>query len=187
MTLSTSCPKPTRSTPDTKQFDRLTKLRARQAKWRAIALAKSKGKARKPVRQRNEARIKRKAASYRKVIASDFHKALRWFAYERSEARCECEQCVAIRRGVVVFGDLIVNGERIAQAWAEIPIWFTKRGGQLHRRFRSTDGELHHDSYKFFSEENPAELQHVRWVWKSCHQRIEAQHGTRRRFLRGSK
>ena len=143
----------------------------------------------KPIKQRNEKRIAKKAANYRKVIASDFHKDLRYAAYRRSEGRCECERCVAIR--TCKPWDRRITSEwtldEILLAYREIPVWFTKAGGPEHKRFRSTDGELHHDSYKFFGDENPAELQHVRWVWKSCHQRIEAEHGTRRRFLKGAK
>ena len=79
------------------------------------------------------------------------------------------------------------DAEAITLAHRQINVWFTTGGGSVSARFRSTEGELHHDSYRYFSKENPEELHHVRWVHKSCHQRIEAEHGTRRRFLSGRK
>lgn len=141
---------------------------------------------RKPVKQRNERRIKRKAVAYRKVIASDFHKQLRYKAWERSLGYCECERCVN-NRATYRRRDAWNLAWRVqATPVVQIPIWFTKSGGEPWKRFRSTEGELHHLTYKFFGDENPAELEHVRWMWKSCHQRVEAQHDTRRRFLKSS-
>lgn len=139
---------------------------------------------RKPIKQRNEKRIAKKAASYRKVIASDFHKRLRYAAYLRSGGACECTQCVAIRAGRT---RLVGDAEDVQGAYGRIPVWFTKSGAEPHKRFRSDAGEIHHMSYKFFGDENLDELALVRWVWKSCHQRIESEHGTRRRFLKGAK
>ena len=147
----------------------------------------------KPIPARNEARIRRKAKAYAKVIASDFHKRLRYDAYLRSGGLCECAECREIRgTSLAAFagGAAIVldwSAERIALAFAEIPVWLTKKGGEPWRRFRSTDGEVHHTSYHLFGEENPAELELVQWTWDGCHHRIEAEHHTRRRFLRGSR
>ena len=141
----------------------------------------------RPIKQRNEKRIAKKAANYQKVIASDFHKKLRFDAFQRSGGWCECEECVTLRRQGFLPTQKFFDEERLHLAWVRTFAWFTKKGGEPHKRFRSTDGELHHDSYKFFGDENPAEIQHVRWVWKSCHQRIEAEHGTRRRFLKGGR
>lgn len=136
----------------------------------------------KPLPKHNAKRVARKAKAYRTVLASDFHKKLRYDAYLRSRGLCECEECVEGRKLVQSGMDVeIITG---LNAVTPIPVWFTKSGGEPHRRFRSTDGELHHVSYKFFADENPAELAHVRWVWKTCHRRIEAEHGTRRTFLK---
>ncbi len=155
----------------------------------------------KPIPQRNEKRIARKAVGYRKVIASDFHKKLRYDAFLRSGGLCECERCAKIRRTIVPenvftlswgfpdqrFADTPWTRGEVERAYTPIPVWFTKKGGEPWRRFRSTLGETHHTSYKFFGEENPAELEFVEWQWDSCHQRIEAEKGTRRRFLKGRK
>ncbi len=140
----------------------------------------------KPVPQFNKARITRKAKAYAAVLRSGFHKMLRYLAYQRSGGFCECEECVEIRSGArAALGER--SAERITLAFAEIPCWFTKGGSEPHLRFRSTDGELHHTSYKFFGDENPAEIAFVQFTWKSCHQRIESEHGTRRRFLQGGR
>lgn len=156
------------------------------AKARAIAKARAKPRvARTPVKQRNERAIARRHANYRSVIASDFNKQLRYKTFVRSGGLCECDECVAIRTDP--SERLVMFPERIALAFAEIPVWFTKKGGEPWRRFRSNDGELHHLNYKYFGDENPDELRFVRWVWTSCHQRIEAEHGTRRRYLSGRK
>jgi hypothetical protein len=144
----------------------------------------------KPVPQFNHARIARKAKAYAAVIRSKFHKLLRYLAFQRSGGYCECEECVAVREGRFVPPHplaILANAERIAQAFTVIPCWFTKGGSEPHLRFRSKDGELHHDSYKLFGEENLAELAFVQWTWKSCHQRIEGEHQTRRRFLKGAR
>ena len=131
----------------------------------------------------NRRRQARRAQHYRQVLTSDFHKKLRYDAFMRSGGLCECAECAKIRKEP--YPRLLEETARIRHAWTPIPVWFTKRGGEPWRRFRSTDGETHHDSYKFFGDENPAELELVRWVWKVCHQRIEAEFGTRRLFLTG--
>lgn len=141
----------------------------------------------KPIKQRNEARIARKAKAYRAVLAAEWHKKLRYAAYERScstgRSLCECEQCHLCR----VFGLGVDNKRDVELAWREITIYFDHAAPPVWKRFHSKDGELHHMSYKHFGDENPAELHQVRWVHKSCHRRIEAEHGTRRRFLKGAK
>lgn len=165
-------PKPMKRSDIDAYVDRVQKARARQDRWRQQAIQRNKSKPRTQVKRRNETRIARKAKAYRKVLASDFHKQLRYLAFQRSGDVCECDEC----------RDGVRNRGKIPEG---IPVWFTKGGGAPWKRLRSKDGELHHTSYHFFGDENPAELQHVRWVWKECHQRIESEHGTRRRFLRG--
>lgn len=152
-----------------------------------------KEKPRKPLRKVNPQRQAKRLQAYRKVMASDFHKQLRYAAFLRSGGLCECERCVAIRkRNTTAFG--IPEGAWIKPAggmWAsdevtahsEIPVWFTKRGGEPWQRFRSKDGDTHHTSYKHFGDENPDELRLVQWVWRDCHKRIESEHNTRRRYL----
>ena len=171
-----ACPKP-------------AKAEKKRPKWLKRSMKPIKRSAlkssRKPIRQRNEKRIARKYAEYRKVIASDFHKELRYLAWRRSDGLCECDECIRLR--VLSPADCRALGPACASAWEIIPIWFANSGRKLYQRFRSTDGELHHLSYVHFGDETLAELRHVRWVWKSCHQRIEAEHGTRRRFLKGGR
>lgn len=130
----------------------------------------------------NRRRVERKAKAYRKVIGSDFHKQLRYLAFQRSGGLCECGRCVEVRRHPEQW-----DHHARDTAYSDIGCWFTVRGGAPYKRFRSKLGELHHESYKLFGRENPQEMQYVQWVHKSCHQRIEAEHGTRRRFLRGGK
>lgn len=136
----------------------------------------------KPIPAVNQKRMARRKKAYSKVIGSVFHKALRYLAYERSGGLCECERCVEVRRHAEQW-----DHRAREMAFAEIPIWFTKGGGKAHLRFRSDDGELHHTDYKYFGEKNPDEIHHVQWVWKDCHKRIEAEKGTRNRYLRGLK
>lgn len=189
-------PKPIKRTDAEQRVERLTKAWARKDRWRAKAIANAKGKPRPKVRGRNEKRIARKAKAYRTVLASDFHKRLRYEAFLRSRGYCECEQCVGWRKrntvDWVVFPDEVAKPTWGTVEWYErelahstIPVWFTNKGGESHRRFRSTDGELHHRDYAMFATENPAEIEHVLWVHKVCHQRLEAKHSTRRRFLTG--
>lgn len=142
----------------------------------------------KPLPARNAKKAAKKQASYRKVLASPFHKQLRYRAFERSQNLCECEDCVLIRgnKGDRLYGE-VITADRRRRAFTEIPVWFTKGSGEPWRRFRSDDGELHHVSYQMFGDENPDELRLVRWVWLACHHRIEAEQGTRRRFLKGGK
>ena len=174
--------------------DRSRRPLARKAFWKSGKgqLVRRTAMARQNVRQ-----AARRAKAYRKVLASDFHKQLRYAAFLRSGGLCECEQCVGIRkRNATAFG--IPEGAWIKPAggmWAsdevtahsEIPCWFTKCGKEPWQRFRSTDGELHHTSYKYLGKENPDELRLVQWVWRDCHKRIEAKYSTRRRYLQGSK
>lgn len=121
-------------------------------------------------------------------LRSDFHKQLRSWAYTLSNGRCECDEC---RMWRLTWDERkpwrVTDAAAISKAFSVIPIWFVQRGGAAYKRFRSTEGELHHDSYKYFGDENPAELAHVRWVWKDCHKRIEAEKGTRNRYVRGLK
>ncbi len=134
--------------------------------------------------KRNVQRAAKRAKAYRTVIASDFHKQLRYAAFLRSGGFCECPRCAPYRTAPLDDRWLVADVER---ACTPIPVWFTKRGAEPWQRFRSTDGELHHTSYKHFGAENLGELRLVQWCWKSCHQRIEAEHGTRRTYLRGTK
>ena len=136
----------------------------------------------KEIPKANRKRIERKAKAYAAVIRSDFHKRLRYAAAEWACGLCQCDRCREVRRHAEQW-----DHHARETAFTEIPVYFTATGGAAYKRFRSNDGELHHDSYKFFGDENPAEIQHVRWVWKSCHQRIESEHGTRRRFLKGGR
>jgi hypothetical protein len=190
--MTIGVPKPAKRTESEQVVERLTKAWARRDRWRAKAIANAKGKPRTKVKARNEKRIARKAKAYRTVIASDFHKALRYAAYQRSGGLCECEQCVGHRRAKQPFPGLVWWADaEIALAYTEIPCWFVQGGGEPFRRFRSTEGELHHAGkkgrapYSLFGEENPAELELVQWVHTSCHQRLEREHSTRRRFLTG--
>lgn len=148
-------------------------------------LTRSSGPLRKTkMRALNATRQAKRAKQYRTVIASDFHKRLRYAAFERSGGLCECAQCKDIRQGTAIHAGPVVE---VAQAFVPIPCWFTVRGKKPWQRFRSNDGELHHTSYRLYGDENPDELRLVQWVWKDCHRRIEAEHGTRRRFLSHSK
>lgn len=175
-----SVPKPAKRTESEQVVERLTKAWARRDRWRAKAIAKAKWKPRPKVKARNELRIARKAKAYRTVIASAFHKELRYVAYTRSNGFCECHRCAGARRHPEQYD------ERAREvAITEILCWFTKKGGADFERFRSKDGELHHLNYRFFGEANWAELDVVQWVHKDCHRRIEAEHSTRRRFLTG--
>jgi hypothetical protein len=139
----------------------------------------------------NRRATERRQRHYRKVIGSAFNKELRYKAYLRSKGLCECDECREIRK---VLTTNYMKGqsystewetERVALAFAEIPCWFVKSGGEPWRRFRSRDGETHHTGYRLFGDENPAEIDLVQFAWKQCHQRIESEHGTRRRFLKG--
>ncbi len=179
MKLSTSCPKPNKAEQKPRKYlPRSTKPLKRTAlKPRT-----------KKIPERNEQRIAKRHAAYRKVIASDFHKMLRYTSYVRSGGFCECKVCVEWRK-VAATAETVRTSETstLGIALTPIPVWFTKSGGPAYKRFRSTSGELHHDSYRYFGQENPEELHDVLWVWKSCHRRIEAQYGTRRRWLKGTK
>jgi hypothetical protein len=137
------------------------------------------------MKQRNEKNIAKRAAKYRKVLASDFHKQLRYRAWMRAAGRCECTECRTLREGP--WKTIPTDGERLLMAWEPIPVWFVQRGGEPYKRFRSTEGEIHHTSYRLYGDENPDELKLVRWMWKAHHQAIEREHGTRRRYLAGTK
>ncbi len=138
------------------------------------------------MKQRNVERRARRAKQYRAVLVSDFHKQLRYAAYLRAGGLCECDRCVALRSPTHQAMTAEGFSEQL-QAATPIPVWFTVKGSDPWRRFRSSDGEIHHDSYKHFGKENPDELRLLRWVWKTCHQRIEAEHNTRRHWLAGDK
>ena len=185
--MSIGVPKPPKRGESEKRVEQLTKAWARKDRWRTKAIAKAKGKPRPKVRERNEKRIARKAKAYRAVIASAFHKWLRYEAELRSNGLCECEECKELRSMDSSAAILEGRGERWLRARTPIGVWFTHGGAAPHKRFRSNEGEVHHLTYKFFGDENPAELQQVIWVWKECHRRIEAERGTRRRFLSGRK
>lgn len=205
MTLSTACPKPKKKTDREKRVEKIVHAWSKKKVWRQRAIDRDRAKPRTPVKQRNEARIKRKAVAYRKVIASPFNRELRYKAYARSGGMCECDQCTEIRATIEVenrftldwgfasdrFADTQWTRGEVAAAFTPIPCWFVSGGGAPWRRFRSTDGELHHAgakgkaAYSLFGQENPDELALVQWTWKSCHARIEAKFGTRRRFLHG--
>lgn len=139
--------------------------------------------------KRNVQKAARRAKAYRTVIGSDFHKQLRYAAFLRSGGLCECAECVAIRvpNARVPGGSLEEQRARLERAFTPIPVWFTKTGGEPWRRFRSKHGQLNHLSYKFFGQENPAETEHVEFIWDACHERYESEHSTRRTYLRGSK
>lgn len=168
---------------------------------KAIARKAYLPRATKPIPQRNERRIARKNVSYRKVISSDFHKKLRYDRFLLAGGLCECDRCAAIRKAIVVeneftlswgfpdqkFADTKWTRGEVHAAFTPTPVWFTKRGGEPWRRFRSDAGEVHHDSYHYFGKENPEELKVVRWTWDAHHKEIEAKFGTRRRFLAGRK
>ena len=172
------CPKPERTLP-------------KPRKWLPRSTKPLKRTALQPrnsaPRKRNEGRIAKKAKHYRAVIGSDFNRRLRYRAYERSGGLCECDLCHDIRSLTMSRAAVGADAGEIERAHTEIPCWFTRKGSEPHLRFRSKDGELHHESYAKFGDENPDELRLVRWVWKSCHQRIESEHGTRRRFLKGGR
>lgn len=146
--------------------------------------AMSRGKApslrQTPLRKVNPERVARRHKAYNKVLSSDFHKQLRYQAFLRSGGRCECGECKEIRGGRSLYEG---PAARVAAAFVPVPVWFTKRGAEPWQRFRSTDGEIHHVSYAMMGQENPDELRLVQWVWKACHERIENEHGTRRKYL----
>lgn len=138
----------------------------------------------KPIAKRNERRIARKAKAYGKLIRSDFNLWLRYAAWNRSNGYCECEQCVAHRKA---YGLAWWAKEDAERAQAKPAVWFTKGGTLPYKRFRSTAGQLHHlpRGYSLTERESPEAINYVRWMHTACHQRIEAEHGTRRRFLKG--
>ena len=182
----TPVPKPQKHSDEDKTVERLVKAWSRKKRWADRAIQRAKGKPRTRVKERYEKRIARKAKHYAAVIRSAFNKLLRYTAFLRSGGLCECEQCTNIRAGVIdsVFPH---HQQEIDLAFTPIPCWFVNRGGAAHLRFRSTDGELHHTNYKYFGTENPDEIRFVQFTWNQCHQRIEAEHGTRRRFLKGGR
>ena len=137
----------------------------------------------------NARRQARRRLNYATVIRSDFHKRLRYLAWERSGGFCECVECWRalgnIQAGRPKPGLTIRQLEAIVRAETRIHVWFVNSGRAVWHRFRCDTAEIHHMSYALFGDENPAELALVRFVWKECHQRIEAAHHTRRRFLKG--
>lgn len=164
-------------------------LRADPIKTRAW-----RDRSRKPLPQVNRAKEQRRKLNYNAVIRSDFHKKLRYDAYLRAGGFCECDRCVKVREVAAGWdGSIEAMAEALRKfpraqvdaALTPTPVWFTKKGTEPWRRFRSDAGEVHHDSYKYFGDENPAELEVVRWTWDAHHQEIEATFGTRRRFLTG--
>ena len=197
------CPKPEKVIKVRKSFrdtfmDRLRAMtpEERQATYgtknrKPIARKTYLPRATKPIPQRNERRIARKNVSYRKVISSDFHKKLRYDRFLMANGLCECDRCAKIRKIAVSYEaamDAVIAGytrDEIEAAFTPTPVWFTKKGGEPWRRFRSDAGEVHHDSYRYFGKENPLELQLIRWTWDAHHKEIEAEFGTRRRFLSG--
>lgn len=180
VTLSTACPKPAPAPPKIRKY-----LPRSQKPLKRSWLKRGT----KPIPAVNQKRMARRKASYAKVLRSDFHKRLRYTAWSRSGGLCECEQCADIRRNLLTSRSFARTPtvEEVGTAFMQIPIWFTKAGKEAHQRFRTTDGECHHDSYRYYGQENPEELHYVRFVWKNCHKRIEAEKGTRNRYLRGLK
>ncbi len=81
-------PKPQKSTDREKLIDRLAKVRARQAKWRAIAMQRAKGKARKPISTKAGPTKVRRLKEYAAHLRSPFWKALRKVVFERDGYRC---------------------------------------------------------------------------------------------------
>lgn len=193
--LATACPKPERREKEkrrnglrpawseaewARQLDRM-----KAAKARAIARQRAKPrKPRKPLPKRNERRAAKRLTAYRKMIASDFQKRLRYEAFCRSGGLCECEQCVAWRRDPRGAAALLPLNEA---PFIPIPVWFVRGGAPIWKRFRSQHGELHHLRYSRAEREDPGAIEDVRWCWKECHRRIEASHGTRRAYLRGNR
>lgn len=141
---------------------------------------------RAPIAKVNRARQAKRYAAYRKMIASPFNKQLRVRAFERSGGLCECEDCTLIRGNKTgrLYGAMIAD-ERRRMAWTPVPAWFVAGGAEPWRRFRSTAGQLHHLRYSRAEREDPEALQDVQWTWTACHYRIEAEHSTRRNYLRG--
>lgn len=184
MTLPTACPKPKKVVKVRKPLRAtLAQVQAWQAKPRKPLPRATKPIARgAPPKKRNERAIARRYAAYQKVLRSDFHKRIRYERYVISGGFCECGQCVEVRRYPEQW-----DAHARELAFTEIPVWFTKHGKEPWQRFRSKDGSADHLSYKFFGEENPAEIDHIRFCWNECHGRREAQYGTRRAFLRGKR
>lgn len=151
--------------------------------------AGSGGLRRSPLARTNPERQARRRKAYTKVIGSAFHKQLRYQAWERAGGYCECQTCVDVRTRIIADGVFAPLGdwsvEDGARAVNQVPVWFTSSEGNTWRRFRSKAGELHHLRYRLFGMSNAAELDDVIWVWKECHRRIEAEHGTRRRYFTG--
>lgn len=138
----------------------------------------------KPIPRVNAQRQARRLAHYRAVIASPFHKQLRYLAWERSGGFCECDECV--RQRTTVGSAPAAEWRAFDRAVTRIPVWFVNSGREVELRFRCTAAECHHTSYRYFGDENPDELRLVRFAWKECHRRIEAEHHTRRRYLTGA-
>lgn len=157
-------PKPRQATDTEKQTDRIAKLRARQAKWRAIAIQKSKGKARKPLPKVNRKAQARRNATYAKHIGSAYWLAIRLAAYKRDGGLCQCPTCIQHRKN---------DGDPMD---TRIDVWFDRKGG-IH------GFDTHHTSYARFGAEL---LSDVLTMTPAHHRKLEALTGKRRAFLRGS-
>jgi|SRR6185437_2245470 len=190
MTLATACPKPAKATDSEKRVQALVKAWGRKDRWRSKAIANAKGKPRTKVKSINPRATKRRHERYTKLIRSDFNLRLRYAAWDRSNGLCECETCAYWRGAdclslLSIVTDMAQEAE-INAAFTPPAVWFTKGGTEPHKRFRSTEGQLHHlpRGYTLTERESPEAIKHVRWMWKGCHERIESALGTRRRFLK---
>lgn len=144
---------------------------------------------RTPMKKRNEARIAKLAKLYAARLRRADWKLLRYQAWERSKGLCECEMCretrkKAMRAYVENIGEVTHTAglpiEQVDEAFAPVEIHFTSGGGAPHLRFRG--GSLHHLTYARLGSER---LEDVQFMHKHHHAAVEAQYGTRRRYLNG--
>ena len=152
--------------------EKLAKVKAAQARQREKRLAKwkaAKGSPRtfaKPLPKSNPKRQARRLKAYRTALASPRWKALKLEAYYRDNGLCQCPDCIEGRK----MG--------VADAFEPIEVWFSK-GSKVPKGFHS-----HHTSYVRFGAELLSDILTLR---PSCHMRLEAKSGMRKRFLSGGK
>ncbi len=173
--------KPLRADPSkTRDWqDRSRRPLARKAFWQS-----KKGTLirRTAIAKVNAERVARKRKTYTAHLRSKGWKELRYAAFLRSGGLCECDRCATARKGFVVlqYGESEVPVLR--EAHTPVEVWFVKSGKTPADRFRG--GSVHHVTYRRFGEERLSDIQ---FMHPTHHAAVEAEHGTRRRFLGASK
>lgn len=180
-------PKPVAKTDHEKRVEKIVKAWGRQRQWQQKSVERSKGKLRTKMKAINPRATKRRHDRYMKLIRSDFNLRLRYERYVIANGYCECEPCAGWRHHTQSHVLTAWSESEMQLAWRKPEVWFTKGGSAPHKRFRSTEGQLHHlpRGYTLTERESPDAINYVRWMHKVCHARIEAENPTRRRFLKG--